>query len=214
MKIILQNAHDTMTTVEEADGKETQGIEFAANWISAVQKSKHNKFYIHLDHIREIDNVPCNVILILETSFKPDKFDFRCCIEAFRVYDYNNESGPWKYYAYDKFGIIDPIELAKEIYLLRDTISDLKYCRLRGKLTTSEINAIHHQAFSVFTIDEGITSGLDKCAVCLEQTLIQTTCNHHLCVTCADELYKKDYHICTICRSDSGFGYLVSHTIC
>lgn len=74
--------------------------------------------------------------------------------------------------------------------------------------TQEEIN-INSSLISMFSSIDNVETNLDKCCVCHEKTGVLTSCNHHICIPCADKVlsitqeeYDDDYNVrkCPMCR--------------
>ena len=93
-------------------------------------------------------------------------------------------------------------EMIDKIRLLK---FDRRDCRFRAQ---EEIN-INSSLISMFSSIDNVETNLDKCCVCHEKTSVLTSCNHHICIPCADKVlsitqeeYDDDDNVrkCPMCR--------------
>lgn len=100
------------------------------------------------------------------------------------------------------------------LILLRTCISDL-YSKLPNFTicTISGVFILPNEPI----IDEGTQNKFidaEPCCVCLEKTSIQTTCDHHLCILCWNNIQKKHKQIkCPICRNEVMYSYPSEHSL-
>jgi hypothetical protein len=88
---------------------------------------------------------------------------------------------------------IDGIEeLTLAIKKTRDTLDQLYYHKPSGKflLKGDKSQVLIYKVFKKFL-------NVEDCAICFEETNVQTTCKHHCCHRCMEKI-----KICPICRHD------------
>ena len=83
-------------------------------------------------------------------------------------------------------------EWTKAIKKTRDTLDRLYYHKPSGKflLKGDKSQVLIYKVFKKFL-------NVEDCAICFEETNVQTTCKHHCCHRCMEKI-----KICPICRHD------------
>ncbi len=174
--------------------------------------------------IKEIDNVPVNVIITLYEETTHKQIDLT--IKSSKIYVpeddsiINEDDGPDELEAYifnseeiirnnnPKYTIEFIQEALKIIY---DKLKILYFDKYNGKFMDKS-KEISYQDWRTFLNIENITLDFNECCVCLEMTATQTPCKHSLCFKCWSNLkytkskkYNEDTIKCPYCRDDISF---------
>jgi len=162
---------------------------------------QRNKSDVHMDDavykfnkIQKIDNILVEVVIMSRRviTLKEDKEMMTYTINSKDIhYDMNTYMNYVLYSSgwFDNKSKLDILLVEKLLNHLHENILKMKLDKVFGKLITK----VDHEDF-----DDFINS--DECCVCYEKTVTFTSCEHHLCIQCWDEMLQKHLKECPLCK--------------
>jgi hypothetical protein len=174
--------------------------------------------------IREIDNIPVNVLITLNEKSTHKHIDLN--IQSSKIYlseddEIDEEDGPDELveYVFNYEEIItddDPkytVEFIQEgLRIIHNKLKSLYFDKYNGKFMYKNEN-VSFKDWKTFLNIENVTLDFKECCVCLEMTSTETSCKHSLCIPCWSKIkYTKsevyddmDTLRCPYCRMDISF---------
>ena len=127
----------------------------------------------------------------------------------------NNKSDSllWSYFFFcnhdENIIINNETDLAHALRTYSTMISSLQFDRLTCTFCAPINYMIETELRNLFSISESMTEAWEECSVCMEHTLAKTSCNHFICVPCADKsCYIAEKTDCPQCRKESALEYI------
>jgi len=146
--------------------------------------------------IQKIDDIKVEVTLECTHAFIGSDYEkIRYIIKSLGIQqDGYDDYSDYVLYASDWFDKKKPldIQLVRELLNdLHDKIKDMKLDKTFGKLLTE-------------TCEEDFDDYIDgeDCCVCYHKTVTRTDCEHHLCISCWNSMFKNDLIKCPLCNSE------------
>ena len=189
--------------------------EIIANTIIENKKNRINFCILHkrLHFIKAIDSIECNVLLIIQRQ-NCEQLPIKVLLEidAKNIMISDGTDSPcnnWNYYGKTYSCLETKESIAIVLKEMIDKIRLLKFDRRDCRFRTQEEININSSLISMFSSIDNVETNLDKCCVCHEKTSVLTSCNHHICIPCADKVlsitqeeYDDDYNVrkCPMCR--------------
>ena len=143
--------------------------------------------------IKAIDGIECAVIfeisnLLFDCTLLPTEVFIELHLSVHNI-EYRNSETSWKYYITGRYCLETKESIAIALEGMIDEISTLKFdkrdCRFRTQEKIIETTSL----ISMFSSIDNVETNLDKCCVCHEKTGVLTSCNHHICIPCADKVH-------------------------
>jgi len=167
-----------------------------------LEKRNRDKCDVHMDDIdytfnkiQKIDNILVEVVILSRRiiSDKEDKEMMTYSISSKNIHMDTNQYTQYVLYSsrwFDNKTKMDVLLVEKLLTDLHEKIIKMKMDKVFGKLITE----VDHEDFDDF-IDA------DECCVCYDKTTTLTSCEHHLCIGCWDQMTKKHLNACPLCKA-------------
>ena len=188
----------------------------AKEWIKQINK-KPEEIIVHpLNHIKSVDGVDCYIRLHFELTSSDDTATsmYRLTLKI-TPYIVNDRSNAllWNYFLFcnnDEHIIINnENDLARVLNDYAKMLKHLKFDRLRCSFYAPINYMIETEIRNVFSISNSLLEAWEECSICMNHTLVKTSCNHFICVPCADKsCYVTEKTCCPLCRNENALEYI------
>lgn len=190
----------------------------AKEWIRQIDLKPEERIVHPLSHIKSIDGIDCYIRLHFElcsdvSDTKPmSKYTLILKITPYLVNN-KNDSILWNYFFYSNHDeniiINNEIELGRAFKRYATVLHHLEFDRLTCTFCAPINYIIETEMRNIFSISNSLTHAWENCSICMERTLAKTSCNHFVCVPCAD----KSYYVtgktqCPQCRKENALEYI------
>lgn len=141
-----------------------------------------------------IDGIDCDVLFEVKASHMhnglPIEIEFT--ISAKNI-EYTCLDGClWRYHRRGSYCFETKESISKVLKEMIDDINLLKFDRRSCSFRTQEEINETTCLIAMFLSSDNSEMNLDKCCVCYEETSVLTSCNHHICIPCADKVLVSD----------------------
>ena len=145
-----------------------------------------------LHFIKAIDDIACDVLLIIQKQNceqQPVKVILEIDAKNIMISDGTEDPcNNWNYYGKTYSCLETKESIAIVLKEMIDKIRLLKFDRRDCRFRTQEEININSSLISMFSSIDIVETNLDKCCVCHEKTSVLTSCNHHICIPCANNV--------------------------
>jgi hypothetical protein len=190
----------------------------AKEWIKQIDKNPEERIVHPLNHIKSIDGIDCYIRLHFESSSHTiettsvSKYSLLMKITPYLVND-RSDSLLWNYFFFcnndENIVINNETDLAHALRAYSKMISNLQFDRLSCFFCAPMNYMIETELRNVFSISDSLTEAWEECSICMNHTLTKTSCNHFVCVPCADKsCYVTEKTCCPICRKENALEYI------
>lgn len=190
----------------------------AKEWIQQIDTKPDERIVHQLNHIKSVDGIDCYIRLHFELSSHTvendcsSKYTLLLKLTPYIVNDVN-DSLLWNYFLYcnhnEHIIINNENDLAYALKTYAKILQNLRFDRLACCFHASINYMIEIEIRNLFSISDTLFSAYEECSVCMEDTLVKTSCNHVVCVPCADKsCYISENSSCPQCRKENALEYL------
>lgn len=190
----------------------------AKEWIKQIKTNPEERVIHPLSHIKSIDDIDCYIRLHFQLSSSTSgiepisKYNLILKITPYSVQNMN-DSLLWNYFYYcnenEHIVINNETHLVRALKTYAKMIHQLQFDRFTCSFEAPMNYLIHTELRDLFAVSDSVLPAWEECSVCMVDTLVKTTCNHFICVPCAEKSsYIGENTSCPQCRKENALEYV------